>query len=124
KGISGKPLHRNSPTLANIAWADGWFWDGGAKDLESLNFGPMTHPDEMGQKLSEVVTELQNHPEYPALFQRAFNSDQITTANLTRALAQYQRTLISANSKYDKHIRKEGGVTLNSAELEGLTIFK
>src|SRR5687767_3361127 len=39
-GISGKALHRNAPTLQNLAWMKGWFWDGGAKDLESLNFGP------------------------------------------------------------------------------------
>ncbi|WP_234462598.1 cytochrome-c peroxidase [Adhaeribacter terrigena] len=122
-GVSGKALHRNAPTLQNLAWHKGWFWDGGAKDLESLNFGPLKHEDEMGQDLNELVTELKNNPEYAPLFKAAFPQDSISTITLTRALAQFQRTLISANSRYDKYVRKEGG-KLDEQELEGLTIFQ
>ena len=122
-GISGNALHRNAPALQNLVWMNGWFWDGGAKDLESLNFGPIKHKDEMGQNLTELVTELQNHPEYPALFKAAFQSDTISSTTITRALAQFQRTLISANSRYDKYVRNEGG-KLDSEELAGLSLFK
>src|SRR5688572_2431923 len=122
-GISGKALHRNAPALQNLAWMNGWFWDGGAKDIESLNFGPIKHPDEMGQNLTELVKELQNHAEYPTLFKAAFQTDTITSLTITRALAQFQRTLISADSRYDKYVRNEGG-KLDSEELEGLTLFK
>lgn len=122
-GASGKPLLRHAPALVNLAWAEGWFWDGGAKDIESLAFGPLSHPDEMNQDLQELTQELQRHAVYPRLFRLAFGSDSITAATIARALAQFQRTLISANSRYDKYVRGEGG-TLSSLELEGLELFK
>ncbi|KAA9333596.1 cytochrome-c peroxidase [Adhaeribacter soli] len=122
-GASGQALHRSAPPLQNLAWHKGWFWDGGAKDIESLNFGPIKHADEMAQNLTELVKELQNHSEYPRLFKAAFRTDTISTALLTRALAQFERTLISANSRYDKYVRNEGG-KLSSQELEGLSLFR
>lgn len=122
-GISGLALHRNAPALQNLAWHKGWFWDGGAKDIESLNFGPIKHVDEMGQNLTELVKELQNHPEYPRLFKAAFQTDTVSTVLLTRALAQFERTLISADSRYDKYVRNEGG-KLNDQELVGLSLFR
>src|SRR6478736_3962951 len=94
-GASGKALHRSAPALQNLAWMNGWFWDGGAKNLESLAFGPIKHPDEMGQDLSKLLPELQNNPEYPALFKAAFGSDTVSFVNIAKALSQFQRTLIS-----------------------------
>src|SRR5688572_30603607 len=58
-GLSGNALRRHTPSIQNIAWQKGWFWDGGAKDIESLNFRPIKNPDEMGQNLNELVKELQ-----------------------------------------------------------------
>ena len=124
RGITGKPLLRHAPALQNLAWMPGWFWDGGAKDIESLNFGPLTHPDEMAQNLKELVSELKNHPEYPNLFKAAFPSDTISSTTITRALAQFERTLISSNSRYDKYVRKEDGGNLTVPELEGLALVK
>ncbi|MEJ8800784.1 cytochrome-c peroxidase [Pontibacter sp. H249] len=123
-GVSGKPLLRHVPTLANVAWMQGLFWDGGAKDLESLSFGPLTHPDEMGQNLKELAQKLQQHKKYPVLFQKAFGTDSITSAAIGRALAQFQRTIISGNSRYDKYVRNEAGGTLSEPELKGLVLFK
>lgn len=123
-GVSGKPLLRHVPTLANVAWMEGLFWDGGAKDLESLSFGPLTHPDEMGQNLKELAQKLQQHKVYPALFRDAFGSDSITSAAISRALAQFQRTIISGNSRYDKYVRQEAGGTLTELELKGLVLFR
>ncbi|QCR25077.1 cytochrome-c peroxidase [Pontibacter sp. SGAir0037] len=123
-GVSGAPLQRHVPTLVNVAWQDGLFWDGGAKDIESLTFGPLTHPDEMGQHVKELVQKLQQHEQYPQLFKKAFQTDSITSAFVTRALAQFERTLISGNSRYDRYIRNEAQGTLTSYELEGLSLFK
>lgn len=123
QGISGNALHRNAPVLQNLAWHQGWFWDGGAKDIESLNFGPIRHPDEMGQNLKDLVTELRGKPEYVTLFRQAFPQDSITSLTITKALAQFERTLISANSRYDKYVRHEGG-TLTAEELEGLHLVQ
>ncbi|RNI25796.1 cytochrome-c peroxidase [Rufibacter latericius] len=123
-GASRKPLLRHAPALQNLAWMQGWFWDGGAKDLESLALGPLTHEDEMAQNLKELVLELQNHVEYPAQFKAAFGTDSITSALIARALAQFQRTLITGNSAYDRHVRKEPNATLNNQELRGLALVR
>ncbi len=121
QGVSGRSLLRHVPQLTNVGWYDGYFWDGGAKNLESLVFGPLTHPDEMGQDLHELAVELQADAEYPALFARAFGTDTIHAAYAARALAQYMRTLISADSRYDRYIRGEGG-DLSPVELQGMQL--
>ncbi|MFD2068792.1 cytochrome-c peroxidase [Pontibacter silvestris] len=123
-GVTGKPLRRHVPSLVNLAWMNGYFWDGGAKDLESMVFGPLTDPDEMGQSLKELTNTLQRHEQYPELFRKAFGTDSVTSAAVARALAQYLRTLISADSRYDKHVRGETGGYMNKEELQGWALFK
>jgi cytochrome c peroxidase len=123
-GVSGKPLLRHTPSLANLAWMQGLFWDGGAKNLESVSTGPLTHPDEMGQDLKAMVQKLQRHKLYPGLFRKAFGTDSVSSPLVLRALAQFQRTLISANSRYDRYVRKEPGGELTSLELEGMSLFR
>ncbi len=122
-GISGKPLIRNTPTLLNVAWTSkGLFWDGGAKDIESLVFAPLRHADEMGQDLSQLPQKLRALPHYPSLFKKAFQQDTITNALIARALAQYVRTVTFADSRYDKFI--QGKVQFTDLELQGFQIFK
>ncbi|GAB3829227.1 cytochrome-c peroxidase [Pontibacter rugosus] len=123
-GVTGKQLKRNVPAIINLAWQKSFFWDGGAKDIESLTFGPLTHADEMAQDLKELTKELQQHATYPQMFRQAFDSDSITSASITRALAQFQRTLISANARYDKYKRQEAGGALSDAELKGFVLFQ
>ena len=120
--IEGKSLLRHTPPLFNLAWARGWFWDGGAKNLESLVFAPIQNKNEMDQNLKDLVIELKNHVEYPALFKKAFNNDTISSSLIARALAQYQRTLISANSKYDRVL--SGKEQFTASELKGKQIFE
>ncbi|WAC39991.1 cytochrome-c peroxidase [Pedobacter sp. SL55] len=122
-GVSKQPLHRHAPALFNLIWANnGLFWDGGSTNLESQAFGPLTAFDEMGQDLNALEVELKAIPEYRTLFEQAFKNG-ITSANVVKALAQFQRTLISANSKYDKYRRNEG-VQLSAQELEGMTLVE
>lgn len=121
-GISGKPLHRTSPALINMAWAtNGLFWDGGSTNLESQAFGPLQHADEMQQNLEELVQELNAVPAYQRLFRVVFQ-DEIKPAYVARALAQFQRTLISGNARYDQYMRQEPGIQLNATELHGLQL--
>ena len=121
-GVSGNQLHRNSPALINLAWAtNGLFWDGGSTNLESLAFAPITHPDEMFQNLNQLIQELTAKPEYVTLFQKAFGQS-VTQTGIVKALAQFQRTLVSGNSKYDKFIRNEADGILNESELDGLAL--
>lgn len=122
QGISGKALERNSPALINLAWATtGLFWDGGSTNLESQSFAPLAHEDEMHQNLTELIEELNADANYPRLFDKAFGK-AINQADIVKAIAQFERTLISGNSKYDKYIRKESGGNLDSDELKGLQI--
>ncbi|MCS7018386.1 MAG: cytochrome c peroxidase [Cytophagales bacterium] len=122
RGVSGKPLMRHAPALINLAWSEHLFWDGGVRNLESLTFSPLRHPDEMAADLPALVAKLQAIPEYRQAFRAAFGTDSITAALISRALAQYQRTLIFANSRYDRVQR--GLEQFNSLELEGWKIFQ
>lgn len=121
-GVSGLKLPRHSPALINLAWANnGLFWDGGSTNLESQAFGPLTNADEMHQNLTELEHELKQVPNYVKQFKLVFNSE-IKSAHVVKALAQFQRTLVSGNSKYDQYIRKESGVSLTVEELSGLNL--
>ncbi|MEK6479303.1 cytochrome c peroxidase [Catalinimonas sp. 4WD22] len=124
EGVSGHQLDRHVPQLINVAWNDGLFWDGGAKNLESVVFGPITHPDEMGENLNQLVGELQRDASYPVLFKNAFDTDSIQSALIARALAQYMRTLVSADSPYDHYVRDEKGGKLTAVERQGMELVK
>ncbi|HYE78302.1 MAG TPA: cytochrome c peroxidase, partial [bacterium] len=123
-GASGRPLLRHTPALQNLAWATGYFWDGGAADLESLAFGPITHPDEMAQDLTGLETELRAVAAYGPLFEAAFPGEGITAVTIARGLAQFQRTLISGNSAYDRWVRREAGAGLTADEQAGLVVVR
>lgn len=120
-GVNHTLLKRNTPTLINTAWMNGLFWDGGAKNLESLPFAALTNPDEMGTDLGKLAQDLNRDLEYKKLFQSAFSIDSITSAHIARALAQYQRSLISADSKFDMYINSKS--SLSNTELAGYKIF-
>jgi cytochrome c peroxidase len=121
-GESGQPLPRHAPALINLAWAkSGFFWDGGSTNLESQAFGPLTSADEMHQNLSELEDELKAVPDYAKRFKDAFGTG-VKSANIVKALAQFERTLISGNSRYDKYIRKENGSVLTDPEIRGMAL--
>ncbi len=120
-GVSHNRLDRHSPAIFNLAWHTEFFWDGGANDLESQAFGPLQHPDEMAADIVAVIEKMNEENEYPKMFKMAFGTDTITSAGIVRALAQFQRTIISADSKYDRYIA--GGEELSSLELKGLELF-
>ncbi len=120
-GIDGIKGTRNSMPLFNIGYSKKFFWDGGAADLESQVLGPIVNPVELHETMANVVSKLQNHPEYPTLFQKAFGTDIITSKLIFYAIAQFERTLISANSKFDKW--KRGELSLTAQEQRGLAVY-
>lgn len=120
-GIDGIQGTRNSMPLFNIGYSKKFFWDGGAADLESQVLGPITNPVEMHETMANVVSKIQNHPQYPTLFLKAFGSDVITSKLIFFAIAQFERTLISANSKFDKW--KRGEVALTAQEQRGMEVY-
>ena len=100
---------RNSPALMNLAWNKAFMWDGAVNHLDMQALAPINHPAELGESTAHVVSKLQRSRVYPALFGMAFGDSIITGEHLLKAIAQFELTLISANSKYDRVTRHEGG---------------
>lgn len=122
-GVDGVFGTRNSMPLFNLAWNYGerFAWDGKELSLERQAEEPVQNPIELHSNWADVVERLQNHPEYPELFMRAFNTSTITKELATKAIAQFERTLISANSKFDRY--SLGQASLTEQEFNGLDIF-
>lgn len=123
EGIDGLLGDRNSMPLFNLAWNfdERFFWDGRVFSLEHQAFQPVTNPIEMHNTWQTVISALQRHPEYPQLFQEAFGTTTIDSTLVTKSIAQFERTLISGNSKFDKYLANE--VTLTPQELNGIDVF-
>ena len=124
EGIDGLTGSRNSMPLFNLAWNfdEKFFWDGHKFSLEQQALEPVIQANELGNANWEAVeSRLQNHPEYPELFRKAFKTTIISRILVTKAIAQFERILVSANSKFDKYTL--GEETLTAQELDGLDIF-
>ncbi|MFK8058603.1 MAG: cytochrome-c peroxidase [Polaribacter sp.] len=122
-GIDGKFGTRNAMPLFNLAWNfdERFSWDGKEFGLENQAFEPVSNPVEMHSKWTDVEKKLQNNPEYPRLFSQAFGTSKIDSVLVTKAIAQFERTLISGNSKFDKFLR--GETTLTDSEQNGFNVF-
>tara|TARA_B100000767_G_C19761623_1_gene535395 strand:+ start:1695 stop:2777 length:1083 start_codon:yes stop_codon:yes gene_type:complete len=120
-GIDNIQGVRNASVLVNLGWNTSFNWDGSSLTLEDQAFEPVTNPIEMHNSWSNVEIALNSHIDYPDLFKEAFNIDYIDSIHIVRAIAQFERTLISGNSKFDKYLR--GETQLTSSELGGYAIF-
>jgi cytochrome c peroxidase len=123
-GINDQLGPRNGLNIQNVAWNKAFFWDGGIHDLDLLPIAPIQNPVEMGDTLTHVLAKVQASSKYSSLFYKAFGSTDVTQERFLKALSQFLLTLVSAESKYDKYVRKESGGELTGQELNGLTIFK
>jgi cytochrome c peroxidase len=122
QGVNGGQVNKNSMSLHNLLWVSHLNWDGRSASLEEQAVGPLTNPLEMGlADVNEAVLRLQTTQIYPPKFFEAFGSDSITAENLLKALAQFERTLISNQSKLDRYWRNEYEPT--DLELKGMTLF-
>ena len=125
-GIKGRAGQRNAPSLINVAYQHtGLFWDGKVVTLEEQALIPIISTHEMGNNLENVEQVLNANKDYVALFQEAFPKEAASPINrslVAKALAQYQRTLLSKNdSRYDRAER--GEITLTESEKRGKAIF-
>jgi cytochrome c peroxidase len=120
-GVHGRIGQRNTPTLTNIGYAEIFFMDGGVPTMELQILAPIENPDEMDLAIPEAVSRLAAIPLYNELAQKAYGRD-FDAFVLTRALASYERTLISGNSKYDQQIY-QGKNVFNSSESSGYQLF-
>lgn len=122
-GIDGLQGDRNAMPLFNMAWNwnEKFFWDGRANSAEAQALGPVENPIEMHNTWFNAVNTLQGTTNYPVLFNAAFGTTTIDSTLVAKAIAQFERTLISGNSKFDKYLR--GEVSLTPAEANGFSIF-
>ena len=120
QGVGGV-TSRNSMPLFNVLWSSSFFWDGRAASLEDQALEPVQRPVEMGEDWDRVVAKLERHAEYPALFARAFGDAPINRQLVVQAIAQFERTLISADSKYDRWLA--GQATFAPEEERGFLLF-
>lgn len=121
-GIDDQLGIRNSSSLVNLAWSTSFFWDGGVPTLDLSPIVPIHNPIEMDGNLENGLLQLQTHPQYPSLFQKAFGSTAIETHQVLKALSHFMVTLVSDNSKYDRVQRNE--TTFTTQEVRGYVLFQ
>ncbi|MCH9698075.1 MAG: cytochrome-c peroxidase [Gammaproteobacteria bacterium] len=123
-GVHGQVGGRSAPTVWNAAFSAVQFWDGRAPSLEEQAKGPVTNPIEMGMKnWNDVVKRLKAIPGYPELFSAAFSGDNpVTRDNAAKAIAAYERTLITPNSPYDQYVKGDKSA-LSEQQVNGMKTF-
>lgn len=121
-GINGRTGNRNSGTVLDAAFMDYQFWDGRAKSLEEQALGPIHNPVEMGETLGNVVRKLDAIPGYRDQFRRVFGTG-VTTDGIAKAIAAFERTVVSGPSPYDRYLQGDRSA-LSPAARRGLEIFE
>ncbi|MEA3499172.1 MAG: cytochrome c peroxidase [Campylobacterota bacterium] len=121
-GIDGKKGTRNSPTVLNSRYNVVQFWDGSAKDLQEQAKGPIHNPVEMGTNFKDVVKKLKKDKDYQNKFSSLYK-DGITGLNITDAISEFEKTLTTPNSRFDKFLRGDKKALTND-ELSGYNTFK
>jgi cytochrome c peroxidase len=122
-GVHGKTGGRNAPTVWNAAFHSVQFWDGRAPLLEDQAKGPIANPVEMGMKDVETAMQrVKNIPGYKYYFDQAFGKNGMTVTNAAKAVASFERTLITPYSPYDKYVRGNHSA-MNKQQIRGMTKF-
>lgn len=122
-GENGLEGFRNTQPIQNLAYFSEFTWDGAAIHLDLQPIIPITAEVEMNETIPSVLTKLENLPDYPDLFNRAFGSPEINSERMLKALSQFMIMMVSSNSKYDKVMRQEDNESFTALEQEGLTLF-
>jgi len=120
-GVDGVANPRGTMSLTNVLWSTQLTWDGAFTTLETQAIKPLENTIELHQPLTVGVSKLQASSTYPALFLAAFGTKTITNELVLKALAQFERTLISGNSRYDKYMVSRTGFTAD--EVAGLQLY-
>ena len=121
-GVNNTFSTRNAPGLFNLAWMNGYHWDGGVNHIEVQPLSPLTAPNEMGESLDSVLYKIKKDTAYKRMFKAAFGDPAITSQRMLKALAQFTGSLVSADSRYDKVMRGEASFT--AYEERGYQVFK
>lgn len=113
----------NAPTVLNASLNVAQFWDGRAADLKAQAGGPIANPGEMGFSHALAVDVLASIPAYARSFKQVFNKDKIDIEQVTLAIAEFEKTLVTPNSRFDQWLMGKKNA-LNANELAGYKLFK
>ena len=122
-GVGGKLGTRNAPTILNAAYSPVQFWDGRAKTLEEQAGGPIENPVEMNMPHDACVAKLGSNSAYVKLFEAAFGPGPISMEMVGKAIASFERTLLSGNSPFDRYFFGGDLKAISPAAIRGLEIF-
>lgn len=122
-GVHGKTGGRNAPTVWNAAFHSVQFWDGRAPLLEDQAKGPVANPVEMGMKNVETAMQrVKQIPGYKTYFDQAFGKNSMSVSNAAKAVAAFERTLITPNSAYDKYVKGDRNA-MSQQQIRGMNTF-
>lgn len=121
-GVVGAPGGRQAPTVFNTGFIPLQFWDGRAGSLEEQAIGPIQNPVEMAETHENVVKKLGKIKGYQQQFRAVFGTD-VNLQGIAEAIAAYERTIISANSAFDKYVMGDPKA-MDKAAVRGMTLFK
>ena len=121
-GVEGKKGGRSAPTVINTAYGTLQFWDGRAKTLEDQALGPIQNPIEMNMTLDAVIKKLNGIDGYKRQFKKVFGTDGATADGIAKAIAAYERTVVSGNAPYDKFKAGDTKALSESAQ-RGMKLF-
>jgi len=123
-GSNGKTSKRSAPSLWNSAFLNRFFWDARAETLEQQAIGPLTAAGEMNNTPAKLLSSLNQNIRYQRLFQNAFeDAETIQLKHVLNALAAFQSSLISLNSRYDEYAHGNHDA-LNEDEIAGMNVFR
>ncbi|MCB0806668.1 MAG: hypothetical protein KDC05_12785 [Bacteroidales bacterium] len=121
-GLDGQPTRHAMLPLVNLVWNEGTYgWNGSVKSIEDDVLAVITDPTEFGSSFLAVEKAIREIPGYPVLFEKAFGTKEVTVERIAKAIAQFVRTMVSSNSKFDKYLR--GELQLTQSELNGFVLF-
>lgn len=121
-GHGMRTLGRRTPTVQNLAWTPALFWDGRAESLEEQALGPIAAEGEMNLPLNQVAPKLRSIPGYLPLFQKAYPGEPVGPRTVAKALATYERTLISGEAPFDRWVRGDERALSDPAK-RGFSLF-
>ncbi len=122
-GFKGKELERASPTLINAAYSSLQMWDGRIKNLEDQVTAPMNSPDEMHTDMQVMEKRLNTSGEYKILFSKAYPGEAIDRKTVAKAIASFERTILSTNSAFDRWL-KGNAKAMTEQQIRGFRLFE
>jgi len=122
-GIEGRIGLRNAPSLQNLMFMKFYNWDGSKLQLETQPLVPIITHEEMDSSILEVIEKIKDDPAYKDLFRKTFGDESVTPERIYKSIAQFEYTLISSNSKYDK-VKRNEGESFTESEAKGYETFQ